>query len=66
MLHGSFSTDGLLVGQGGEPFDLPCIIFVDVDGGQAESAVHLNTQGALSKWHVDPQRFNPSSDVYLP
>lgn len=66
MLHSSFSTDGLLVGQGGESLDLPCIIFVDVDGRQAKSAVHLNTQGALSKSHVDPQCFNPSSDVYLP
>lgn len=44
MLHGSFSTDGLLIGQGGESFDLPCIIFVDVDSRQAESAVHLSAK----------------------
>lgn len=54
MLHGSFSTDGLLVGQGGESFDLPGVIFVYVDSRQAESAVHLGAPGALSKSHLDP------------
>lgn len=55
MLHGSFSTDGLLIGQSGKALDLPRIIFVDVDGRQAESAVHLSTQEASSKWGVHPR-----------
>lgn len=54
MLHGSFSTDGLLVGQGGESLDLPGVIFVDVDSRQAQSAVHLGAPAALSKPLLDP------------
>lgn len=54
MLHSSFSTDGLLIGQGGKSLDFPCIIFVDVDGRQAKSTVHLSTQVALWKSHGNP------------
>lgn len=43
MFHSCFGTDWLFVGQGGNPFGLSClIVFVNVYGRLAKSAVHLD------------------------